>query len=283
MTTTPRDIASHDSQARRRRGARSPSLTRSQTNSRASPILATTTSKRSPSPIITFHPTPLSADNSKGVKNITRKVIKRLEGLGHLEMVDMDMSVPEEDEQLNIDGEGREVEKVLYALGKEAVTNARASSTMNGNGYAHSKPAKKPKPDLEIPRKVLHASIGSFSLFIIVSAAYLVYLAKVFSRYTYTYRKATSRQLFSSFGWPWPLSSPPISYASDSKASLGRTKGYLGSWCAKASGCVIPNYHILHDSSSIQDSVNGVVWYILGVNFVLSLYPQDVATVAILM
>lgn len=34
---------------------------------------------------------------------------------------------------------------------------------------------------------------------------------------------------------------------------------------------------------SIKNSVNGVVWYILGVNFVLSLYPQDVATVAILM
>ena len=33
----------------------------------------------------------------------------------------------------------------------------------------------------------------------------------------------------------------------------------------------------------MQDSVNGVVWYIIGVNFVLSLYLQDVATVAILM
>jgi len=32
-----------------------------------------------------------------------------------------------------------------------------------------------------------------------------------------------------------------------------------------------------------QTSINGVVWYILGVNFVLSFYPQDVATVAILM
>ena len=29
--------------------------------------------------------------------------------------------------------------------------------------------------------------------------------------------------------------------------------------------------------------MNGIVWYILGVNFVLSLYPQDVPTVAILM
>jgi hypothetical protein len=191
--------------------------------------LATTTNKRSPSPIITFHPTPLSADNSKGVKNITRKVIKRLEGLGHLEMVDMDMSVPEEDEQLDDDGEDREVEKVLYALGKEAVTNARASSTMNGNGHSHTQPAKKPKPDLEIPRKVLHASIGSFSLFSIISVAYLIYLAKVFSRYTYTYRKATSGPLFSFFGWLWPLSSLPIFYASDSKASLGHTRICSGS------------------------------------------------------
>ena len=33
----------------------------------------------------------------------------------------------------------------------------------------------------------------------------------------------------------------------------------------------------------LQNSINGVVWYILGVNFALSFYPQDVATVAILM
>jgi len=32
-----------------------------------------------------------------------------------------------------------------------------------------------------------------------------------------------------------------------------------------------------------QNSINGVVWYILGVNFALSFYPRDVATVAILM
>jgi len=68
-----------------------------------------------------FHATPLSAENPKGVKNTTRKVIKRPEGLGHLEVVDMDMSLPEEDEQLDEDGEDREVDKVLYALGKEAI------------------------------------------------------------------------------------------------------------------------------------------------------------------
>lgn len=34
---------------------------------------------------------------------------------------------------------------------------------------------------------------------------------------------------------------------------------------------------------NLQNSINGVIWYILGVNFVLSLYPQDIATIAILM
>ncbi len=33
----------------------------------------------------------------------------------------------------------------------------------------------------------------------------------------------------------------------------------------------------------VQHSTNGVIWYILGVNFALQFYPQDVATIAILM
>lgn len=36
-------------------------------------------------------------------------------------------------------------------------------------------------------------------------------------------------------------------------------------------------------TSSTQKSTNGVIWYILGVNFALQFYPRDVATVAILM
>jgi hypothetical protein len=47
-----------------------------------------------------------------------------------LEMVDIDTLLLE-DEQLDEGGEDREVEKVLY---KEAVTNGRASSTMNETG-----------------------------------------------------------------------------------------------------------------------------------------------------
>ena len=48
------------------------------------------------------HP-PFSVENSKGIKSITRKVIMRLEALGHLETVDMDMSLSEEDKQLDED------------------------------------------------------------------------------------------------------------------------------------------------------------------------------------
>lgn len=48
--------------------------------------------------------------------------------------------------------------------------------------------------------------------------------------------------------------------------------------------CPMAGYEKIQIFNSVfQNSTNGVVWYILGVNFVLSLYPRDVATVAILM
>lgn len=142
----------------RSRPTRSPSLSRSSTNS---------SRKRSLSPVISFHPAPLSPDNTKGVKNITRKVIKRLEGLGHLEMVDLNMTVSEEDEEPDEcrrngvveGGEESEVEKVSYALGREAVKSSQSKETHISNGNSERK-SPKPKLDLEIPRKVLHSSIG---------------------------------------------------------------------------------------------------------------------------
>ncbi|KAJ3512190.1 hypothetical protein NLJ89_g3660 [Agrocybe chaxingu] len=155
----------------RSRPARSPSLTRSPPSTRSSSV-STTLSKRSPSPIITFHPTPLSAENPKGVKNITRKVIKRLEGLGHLEMVDS------EEEELMGSGEEREVEKALYAAGREAMKAAQKKLTIpattngyakaNGHANGHVATPKKQKADLEIPRKVLHSSIGFLTLYLYV-------------------------------------------------------------------------------------------------------------------
>lgn len=159
MTTVERDTATpaHDT---RRRTTRSPSRTRSSTT-RASPA---PTSKRSPSPIIAFQPTPLSAEHPKGVHNITRKVIKRLEGLGHLEMIEIDSPLPEEDESSSGQDEQVELEKMLYALGREAVESTEASGIgANGSANGHAKVTKKAKTDLEIPRKVLHSSIGMFN------------------------------------------------------------------------------------------------------------------------
>jgi diacylglycerol kinase (CTP) len=125
------------------------------------------------------HPASLSSANTKGVKNITRKVIKRLEGLGHLEMVDLTVSEEEEEpEKLSGNGAGEdsEVERLLYAFGKEANGIAKQEST-------------KVKPNLEIPRKVLHASIGLFSSSILVVSR-LTFLTQGSLLYTFIYRRA---------------------------------------------------------------------------------------------
>ena len=148
----------------RSRPTRSPSL------SRRSSATNNSNSQRSISPVITFHPTPLSPDNTKGVKNITRKVIKRLEELGHLEMVDL--AVSEEDEEPEewsrnaaVEGGEDSEAEVLYALGKEAVKSSKLKETRVTKGTTDHIPSPKPKPDLEIPRKLLHASIGPFCSF----------------------------------------------------------------------------------------------------------------------
>jgi diacylglycerol kinase (CTP) len=158
IATNARDMGVQQPQQPRHRSRppRSPSLTHSPSNAVKGGI------KRSPSPIISFHPAPLLTENTKGVKNITRKVIKRLEGLGHLDMVnDLDACDEEEEPEVwpsngvAMDVEEREVEKVLYALGRESVLK----EIRTGNGIAE-KHSPKPKPNLEIPRKVLHSSIG---------------------------------------------------------------------------------------------------------------------------
>jgi hypothetical protein len=57
----------------------------------------------------------------------------------------------------------------------------------------------------------------------------------------------------------------------------------LGFSCEKVKKYDISSLFMSPPFTFFQTSINGVVWYILGVNFVLSFYPQDVATVAILM
>ncbi|KAF9474383.1 hypothetical protein BDN70DRAFT_815769 [Pholiota conissans] len=227
MTTVEPETAPHAHDPPRRRTARSPSLTRS--------IAA---SKRSPSPIITFHSTSLSAEHPTGVKNITRKVIKRLEGLGHLEMVEM-----EEDEQSSSgQDEQAEVEKVLNELGKDALKVAAPT-----NGDAKSSVAPKAKPDLEIPRKVLHSSIGFFTLYMYVT-------------------EGDVRKIIIVLWMALCVIVPADLLRFNSKGFARTYERYLG--------------FLMRESE--KDAINGVVWYILGVNFVLSLYPQDIATVAIL-
>lgn len=219
------------------RAARSPSLTRS--------------SKRSPSPIVSFTP---SAENAKGVKNITRKVIKTLEGLGHLDVVDMATYEEGDEEERRVD---REVEEVLYELEREEIRSAGAIpetnghshlTTVNGNGAVNGGPVDKTKKlDLEIPRKVLHASIGFFTLYLYVSDSDVRKITLVL--------------------WTALAIIVPADLLRFRSQRFERTyERFLG--------------FLMRESE--KNSVNGVVWYILGVNFVLSLYPQDVATVAIL-
>jgi len=64
------------------------------------------------------------------------------------------------------DLEEREIEfEVLYVLGREAV---KISETRIGSGITDKKSTKL-KPNFEISRKVLHASIGFFTLYLYIS------------------------------------------------------------------------------------------------------------------
>ncbi|KAF8800119.1 hypothetical protein BYT27DRAFT_7056244, partial [Phlegmacium glaucopus] len=228
----------------RSRPTRSPSLGHSTTR---------ISRNRSLSPIISFHPAPLSAENTKGVKNITRKVIKRLEGLGHLETVDIDLAVSEDEEEpekwsskVAVEVEEREVEKVLYALGREAVKRDQSNTTRVGNGITQKK-ATKLKANLEIPRKILHGSIGFFTLYLYIS-------------------EGDVRTIILVLWMALAVIIPADLLRFKSRMFARLYERFLG--------------FLMRESE--RDSINGVVWYILGVNFALTFYPQDVATVAIL-
>jgi len=163
MTTCDPSARAHDTQftqhpqSSRRRRTHSTASTRS-----------TPSRKRSPSPMVTFTAHPLSPD-AKGVKNITRTVIRTLEGLGHLDSTDM---CERDDDYDSEQYDQREVEAVLNAnvTAKHGETPGAPVVVMNGRltGSATGKHltlklAGNKKIDWEIPRKVLHSSIGVFS------------------------------------------------------------------------------------------------------------------------
>jgi diacylglycerol kinase (CTP) len=147
--------------------------------------------------------------------------------------------------------EEQEVEKVLYAIGQEALRQQAAKSHVNGNGHAngngHIAAKPKSKPDFEIPRKVLHSSIGFFTLYLYFSESQVDAIVKAL--------------------WLALCIIVPADVLRFRSQRFARTyERFLG--------------FLMRESE--KNSVNGVIWYILGVNFALTFYPQDVATVAIL-
>lgn len=134
---------------------------------------------RSPSPRVAFTATAITTD-SKGVKTITRKVIRRLEELGHpSELLQMDGDLVEEiDEQIEVERVLNEDRTGKVGTSSPNKSQQRRQSKQHLNGTATPRAMKTPpsssqkdlangkglqkkeKVDWEIPRKLLHSSIG---------------------------------------------------------------------------------------------------------------------------
>jgi diacylglycerol kinase (CTP) len=147
---------------------------------------STTTSKRSPSPRVTFTAAPLSSD-SKGVKNITRKVIRTLEGLGHLDNIDMYEEDCDSDERLDqteatltLNGSANNRESA--SLAPHQGTHANGSASPSGMSVSDSRQPKHQKIDWEIPRKVLHSSIGVCNFHFPLTRSHTCYDPRIFHR-----------------------------------------------------------------------------------------------------
>jgi diacylglycerol kinase (CTP) len=192
MTSRDSVVYSHNlpsKQPSRRRRAQSTASTRS-----------TPSSKRSPSPIVTFTARPLSPE-AKGVKNITRKVIETLEGLGHFDSTDMGEQDGDYDSEQY---DQREVEAVLNVNGgaKRAeapkapvvvVMNGRLNRSATGNHVPFKPMDQIKKIDWEIPRKALHSSIGMLLLAARSTSAFAYNHMQVSLRCTSTCTKVMSR------------------------------------------------------------------------------------------
>ncbi|KAF4608053.1 hypothetical protein EYR40_000395 [Pleurotus pulmonarius] len=215
---------------------------------------------RSPSPKIAFVSTnfpPRRRSKSPGqataVQNITRQVIRRLSSLQHVEVLEMPNENEHDDDELL---SGRDTPSTASPPREgspgiaEEYTNGvgHEMSGRVGNGTANGKvQASAKKIDWEIPRKVLHSSIGFLTLYLWTSQGS---------------PKAVVVVLWTAFAVILPADFIRLRWPAFER-TYERLLGFLMRECEK-------------------DSVNGVVWYILGVNFALTAYPLDVATVAIL-
>ncbi|KAJ7715087.1 hypothetical protein DFH07DRAFT_762847 [Mycena maculata] len=169
-----------------------------------------------------------SPSRDAGAKRISRKVIRTLEGLGHLDS-------PSEDADVDGDDEGEDAE----------VAKALAEDRRMGKQRA-LEPEK--KIDWEIPRKVFHSSIGFVTLGL--------YLTPSMSPRTVTL------VLWGALAIIGPTDFIRLRYPAVERV-YERALGFL-----------------MRESE--RHGTNGTLWYMLGVNFALTFYPIDVATVAIL-
>ncbi len=173
---------------------------------------------RSPSPKIAFVSTnfpPRRRSKSPGqataVQNITRQVIRRLSSLQHVEVLEM-LNENEHDDDELLSGrdtpstaspprEGSPGIAEEYTNGVGHEINGRV-----GNGTANGKvQASAKKIDWEIPRKVLHSSIGACVVGTTSWNSRLI-SSKDSSHYTCGHLKAPLRRLLSFSGQRSPLS-----------------------------------------------------------------------------
>lgn len=143
------------------------------------------------------------------------------------------------------------------------------------------------KIDWEIPRKALHSSIGMLSGCSTALFAYRVRQASSFSHFT-------SRVRRSSLSLPrLPVGLPSSRLLMPSGSTLPRSPGCMklssARSCEKAKRCTqLGHREVRRDANRmatflLQKKINGVIWYLVGVIFVLQFYPRDIAVVSILM
>ncbi|KAI0752964.1 hypothetical protein C8Q80DRAFT_1097757 [Daedaleopsis nitida] len=128
---------------------------------------------------------------------------------------------------------------------KARTSNGSISSRLPNKSNGVAKPSH--KVDWEIPRKTLHSSIGFFTWYLYASNGNARTVVKVLSLALLVIVPADIIRL-NSDGFEWLFE---------------RVLGFL-----------------MRESE--KKGTNGVIWYIIGVIFVLSVYPLDVATVSIL-
>jgi len=212
-------------------------------------------SARSPSPIVTFTPTPLLSD-TKGVKNITRTVIRTLEGLGHLDSANMEERHRAKPDETN---NPTQLEQVFNNNAHQR--NLHAHDTANGtvlipDDRSRTRANETPrKIDFEIPRKLLHSSIGRYLL--TMSPEPLQNLRQDSSQSTFTSQKAISELSCLFFGQHSLLSFPLTFYDCDTHISNGYSKNLWVSLCVKAKrfgdpSPIISAFHPLTLSEIIQ-------------------------------